>query len=69
MKKKIINYINDKIYHKKNYFTSNNDLNTILVSFKNKIETYLIARKSNQRLDFIIHGIKKKIFFLKIYSH
>ena len=68
-KKKLLIISNDKIYHKKYYFTSNNDLNTILVSFKNKIETYLIARKSNQRLDFILHGKKKKnIFFEDLFT-
>ena len=64
-KKKFLIISNDKIYYKKNYYTSNNDLNTILSSFNNKIETYLIARKSGQRLDFIINGVKKNNFFYK----
>jgi glycosyltransferase involved in cell wall biosynthesis len=67
-KKKIIILSNDRIFHKKFFYTSNNDLNTILESFKNK-EIYLIARKSYKKYEFKLNQFNKsKNIYLKNYT-
>lgn len=66
MKTKLLIISNDKIFIKNRYYTSNNDLNTILESFTGNSDTFLIARKCNKKLNFLIDAIsrKNKIFFL-----
>ena len=68
MKEKLLVISNDKIFYRTKYYTSNNDLNTILKSFVGDIHTYLIARKCNKKLNFSIDAISKKnkIFFLSL---
>tara|TARA_B100001057_G_C22851329_1_gene951101 strand:+ start:2294 stop:3319 length:1026 start_codon:yes stop_codon:yes gene_type:complete len=57
---------NDKIYNNKYYYTSSNDLNLVLGSFKKKIKTYLLGRNSKNVLKFRLSSISKinKINFL-----
>ena len=61
--KKIFFITNDKIWFSKNYYTSNNDLLSIIKCFKAKYEINLIARKAKKKLDFIL---KEKLNFLEI---
>lgn len=68
MKTKLLIISNDKIFIRNRYYTSNNDLNTILESFTGNTDTYLIARKYYKKLNFSIDAIsrKNKIFFLSL---
>ena len=68
MKTKLLIISNDKIFIRGRYYTSNNDLNTILESFTGNTDTYLIARKYDKKLNFSIDAIsrKNKIFFLSL---
>ena len=65
-KKTLLILSNDKIYNNKNYYTSSNDLDLVLGSFKKKIKTYLLGRNSKNILKFRLSSISKinKINFL-----
>ena len=68
MNKKLIILSNDKIFYDKFFYTSNNDLNTVIESFKKK-KIYLFARKSNKKYNFKINPIiKSKNIYLKSYT-
>ena len=62
--KKIYLISNDKIWKsKKNFFTSNNDLNNILSCLVTEYDVHLICRKSVQKFNFLIS--EKFNFFKK----
>jgi glycosyltransferase involved in cell wall biosynthesis len=58
-KKTLLVISNDKIYHNRGYYTSNNDLELILGSFKKKINTYLLGRNSKSSQKFKISSLSK----------
>ena len=61
--KKLYLISNDKIWFKKNNYTSNNDLNNILSCLKKNFDVELICRKSTKKFEY---EISEKIKFSKI---